>query len=59
MVEILKLYLIWYRYPDCTTYGGDTQIVPLMVEIHRLYFLMILIMAAVTRYPDGRRLSVR
>jgi len=51
MVEIRKLYLIWYRYADCTSYGGDTQTVPLMVEIHRLCFLMILIMAAVTRYP--------
>ena len=52
-------YLLWWRYAGCSSYGGDKQTVPVMVEIHRLYFLMILIMAAVTRCPDGCRLSVR
>ena len=38
-MKIHGLYLLWWRYTDCTSYGGDTQTVLLMVEIHRLYLL--------------------
>ena len=36
MVEINGLYLLWWRYSGCSSYGGYKQTVRVMVEIYRL-----------------------
>jgi hypothetical protein len=47
MVEVFGPFLLWWRYSNCPSYGGDKRtcygrdilIAPLMVEINRLYLL--------------------
>jgi len=39
MVEINRLYRLWWRYSDRSSYGGDKQTVPAMVEIFGPFLL--------------------